>query len=217
MGPFLLRKTESHEPTSRASPQKEPFRKESFKLISMLLNCTYMIKKIKVYFTISALNWASLRWQPPILAWPLCPAARRTRRGTGRKMWCADRPRQRRGWTRPRTCCIWSADDRPAQPPSCEGYPWYHSSDLGLKMIAAIWAPLSYLQGPVSAKLSLRMSYLLVPCMIPIGLYSRLADLFAFGTVQTGSSLTFTPLQRPFLLKSINKETSCCKYLKENF
>jgi len=33
-------------------------------------------------------------------------------------------------------------------------------------------------------------------CVIPVGLYSRLAYLFAFGTLQTGS-LTFTPFEVP--------------------
>lgn len=89
-------------------------------------------------------------------------------------------------------------------------------SQLTPRVIASIWAPLSYVQGPVSAKLPLRMSCLVVLCAIPIGLYSRLADLFTFGTVQTGSSFTFIPLLGPFLLKSINKETKyivCQMYL----
>ncbi len=54
---------------------------------------------------------------------------------------------------------------------------------------------------------SFRLSPLFCHCVIPIGLYSRLANLFAFGTGQTGS-LTFTPL-RPPLLKSIITEISC--------
>lgn len=43
---------------------------------------------------------------------------------------------------------------------------------------------------------SFRQSSLLCLSMIPLGLYSRLAALFAFGTVQTGS-LTFTPPEAP--------------------
>lgn len=166
--------------------------------------------------TISEPSWANPQWLPPRWAWALCPSASKTKRGRSRRMWCADQPLWTPGWTSPRICCTCSADGLPAQPPSCGEDPWYVQceirtstqgwcTDSGVTVLAEL--EFCWLFGGSVSQPAARLSCQFPPvcvCAISNGLYSRLMNLFAFGTVQTGP-LTFTPL-RPLLLKSIISE-----------
>lgn len=204
-GPVLLHRTGSHEPTSTASPQTEPCRGKTKTLKIQLFSLFFLSLSLYVFGLTSPLPFQDQVEPVSEHSHPDEPEPRVPPQVEPDWEEAEERGVQIGHCGRQAKQALISAVfglqmDRQLDPPAVEKIhaittsAWGWCTESGGVLVFFCQLVCSFMQSP-----------LFCHSVIPIGLYSRLANLFTFGTVQTW---TLTP-PRPPWLKSIITEISC--------